>query len=531
MGKDNFAFTIILSLLFVAIIMLVIFSAIKPEPINLEKEDESFYSVEITQDFDKIEHPGYIESDGNVIIVDENGDFQKALDDANPGDIIELKAGAYYEGSFIFPKKDGDEWITIRTSEFENLPEGRVTLKNRNLMPKIAAPPYGPAIKLESGAHNYKIVGLEIMPQDRTYSYGLIVLGENEINEDNLPYNIIIDKSYIHGDSVLGSKRGIALNSKSTSISNSHISDFKSSFQEAQGIAGWNGPGPYKIINNYIEGSTQNVLFGGASPAIKDLVPTNIEILNNHFAKPEKWNKDSPNYDGSSWMVKNIFELKNARNVVIKNNIFENNWVDAQNGYGILFTPRNQDRTSPWVVVENVEFSNNIIRNSHAGVNILGIDDNSPSEQTNRITIKDNLFIDVGDLFLIIGPTDGIIIDHNTALNSGNVITADLGVNDNFVFKNNIIKHNQYGIFGSNYGSGDKAIQKYFPNSKIDNNVFISSENFKEIYSGNNFFVTEEEIKFDEKYVLKTDSNFKNSGTDGKDLGADISLICNILGC
>ena len=47
----------------------------------------------------------------------------------------------------------------------------------------------------------------------------------------------------------------------------------------------------------------------------------------------------------------------------------------------------------------------------------------------------------------------------------------------------------------------------------------------------NNFFVTEEEIKFDEKYVLKTDSNFKNSGTDGKDLGADISLICNILGC
>ena len=38
------------------------------------------------------------------------------------------------------------------------------------------------------------------------------------------------------------------------------------------------------------------------------------------------------------WSVKNLFELKNARNVVIEANIFENHWKESQPGYAIVFT-------------------------------------------------------------------------------------------------------------------------------------------------------------------------------------------------
>ena len=66
----------------------------------------------------------------------------------------------------------------------------------------------------------------------------------------------------------------------------------------------------------------------------------------------------------------------------------ENNWLDAQNGFAVLFTIRNQDGTAPWSVVQDVTFTNNIVRHTGAGVNIMGFDDNFPSQQTSRILIQ-----------------------------------------------------------------------------------------------------------------------------------------------
>ena len=51
-----------------------------------------------------------------------------------------------------------------------------------------------------------------------------------------------VDRCYIHGDAQLGQKRGIALNSANTNISNCYISDIKLVGQDTQAIGGWNGP-------------------------------------------------------------------------------------------------------------------------------------------------------------------------------------------------------------------------------------------------------------------------------------------------
>ena len=82
----------------------------------------------------------------------------------------------------------------------------------------------------------------------------------------------------VRGDPAKGQKRGIALNSASTTIRNSYIGDIKAVGQESQAIAGWNGPGPYTIENNFLEAAGVNILFGGADPAIPDLVPSDITI-------------------------------------------------------------------------------------------------------------------------------------------------------------------------------------------------------------------------------------------------------------
>src|SRR6266540_7161038 len=53
---------------------------------------------------------------GRTIPVPASGDFQPAINQAQPGDIIKLNAGATYTGNFTLPAKSGSGWIVIRSS-------------------------------------------------------------------------------------------------------------------------------------------------------------------------------------------------------------------------------------------------------------------------------------------------------------------------------------------------------------------------------------------------------------------------------
>ncbi|MDO8656678.1 MAG: hypothetical protein Q7K45_05555, partial [Nanoarchaeota archaeon] len=366
-----------------------------------------------------------------------------------------------------------------------------------------------------------------------SYTYGLLFLGVGTELEDQLPHDFIISQSYIHGDPLSGGKRGIALNSRSTTIEKSYFSNWKGIDQDTQAIAGWNGPGPFDITNNYIEAAGENIMFGGAPSVIPELVPADIEIRDNYFSKPLEWNQYSPTYDGSSWIIKNVLELKNARNVHIEHNIIEHSWVQEQSGFAVLLTPRNQDGNQPWTVVEDVTIENNIIRHAAAGINIVGYDDNAPTRRTNNIIIRNNVFTDIGGdmwgrtgpLFQLIGPIDSVTIDHNTAFHQGSIILAEEEPNAQFVFTNNIVHHNQYGIFASSTGSGNAAL-RYFLDAQFSRNIIIDApEQLYSSFTDNYFPASIQDVGIASDYSLSSTSTFKNAGTDGKDIGADVNKI------
>ena len=75
---------------------------------------------------------------------------------------------------------------------------------------------------------------------------------------------------------------------------NSYISDIKAVNADSQAINGYNGAGPFTIENNYLEGAGENVLFGGADPAVTNLVPSNIVLRRNHLFKPLAWRNADP---------------------------------------------------------------------------------------------------------------------------------------------------------------------------------------------------------------------------------------------
>jgi hypothetical protein len=475
---------------------------------------------------------------GATIAVPAGGDVQAALDAAQPGDTITLEAGATYAGTLRLPNKSGDGWITLRTStsDADFIPPGqRATPADAAAMAKIVAPAALPAIVTEPGAHHYRLIGLELAPIDKVDVYVLLQLGDpSDADPGNVPHDIVIDRLYVHGYPDHYLKRCIGLDSARSAVIDSWVSDCHAQGQDAQAIAGFNGPGPFKIVNNYLEGSGENVIFGGATPAIDGLIPSDIEIAQNHLYKPLHWKADDPSYAGIDWSIKNVFELKNAQRVLFRCNVLENNWADSQVGFAVLFTPRGEDGAAPWAVVQDITFVKNLIRGTASGINVLGKDDGGPSGITSRILIQDNLLLDVdgdawgggsGWLYQMLSGAQDIKIDHNTGMQSSSLVVADGDANAGFVFTNNLSPHNDYGVFGSGSSPGNASLSQYFPGATFLKNVIPGADAGS--YPADNFYpATMAEVGFVDAaagdYRLDPASPYAAAGSDGRDCGADL---------
>jgi hypothetical protein len=484
--------------------------------------------------------------DAATITVGPGGNLQAAINSARPGDTVVLTPGATYVGNFTLPAPTGGlQPITIRTALDPRLPLPGNRIKpalHAAILAKIRSSNGLPAIQTALGAHHWRLELLEFGPTADGVGE-IIRLGRGGSDQSTLsivPHNLVIDRCYIHGNPVVGQKRGIALNSASTTIVNSHISDIKAVGIDTQAIGGWNGPGPFLIENNYLEAAGENVMFGGADPKIPGLVPSDITFRLNHLSKPRSWQQQT-------WSVKNLFELKNARRVLVEGNVFEHNWKRDQNGIAIVLIPRNQDGTAPWCVVSDVTFRYNIVRHAGGGFSLTGYDDNYPSQQARNILIQHNLVYDItssdgsSGRFMRIGSGPANVkIEHNTMIQTNEPLyvygrrpDGAYEVVKDFLFANNLTLHNTYGISGEAAGGlGIPTINAYFSGTGVVRNVLAGGEAAR--YPAGNLFpsVTAFLGEFVAgTYRLRTGSPFKNAGTDGTDLGPNMTTLESLTNC
>ncbi|MGC1651168.1 MAG: putative Ig domain-containing protein, partial [Candidatus Sulfotelmatobacter sp.] len=309
---------------------------------------------------------------GKTIRVNAGGDFQAALIDAGCGDTIALQAGATFGGVFYFPQKscDAGHWIIVRTSAPDNSlpPEqtritpcyaGVASLPGRpsfqcsatqNVMAKLVFVKKagdGPVV-FESGANHYRLIGLEI-----TRTAGTSISNLISPDKDAAVDSIVLDRLWVHGTAQDETARGAYLSGiTSVAVIDSFFTDFHCVSKtgaciDAQAIAGGAGDlptGPFKIVDNFLEGSGENIIFGGGAATI---TPTDIEVRRNHLFKPLTWMPGHPGFvggtDGNPFIVKNLFEIKNAQRVLFEANVLENNWGGVgQFGYALELTPKNQ---------------------------------------------------------------------------------------------------------------------------------------------------------------------------------------------
>jgi len=482
---------------------------------------------------------------GKTITLAAGGDFQAALNTAALGDVIVLQAGATYSGPFTLPNKSGSGWIIVRSSASDSSlppPGARVSPSDASAMAKIITPnlqnDWPPAVQTAAGAHHYRFIGIEFTAAPSTYTYNLVQLGWYETDPSQLPHDIIIDRCYVHADPVKGARRGVSLNGNSMAVIDSYVSDFKEVGSDSQGVFGFNGFGPFKIVNNYIEAASENILFGGAAPRIAGLVPSDIEIRHNLFSKPLSWKQGDPSYVGLDYSVKNLLELKIAQRVLIDGNEFKNTWPAAQQGWAILFTPRAESGAAPQAVVQDVTFTNNVIHDVARGFDLAG-SDSAPdnTQRTFRIAVHNNLFYALngasngpGDFItLVANGIPDLSFDHNTVLDTGAIGNIDSGTpSTGFVFQNNIIPHNDYGLT-SPKGVGNPTLTYYFPGAVFQKNVIVTPQ-WGNLYPQNNFFPPSlDQVGFVDlagnNFRLSSSSAYKNAASDGKDLGVDFDAL------
>ena len=482
----------------------------------------------------------YATPSGRTIAVASGGDFQAALKAAHPGDVIALTPGAVFTGNFSLPKKAGSGWIVVRSAALDDklpAPGTRVTPAFTPAMPKILSPNQNPAVYTESGAHHYRFIGVEFGATAGVKEiYSIVAFGGEEATDADTPHDLILDRCFVHGHAQLASRRGVQLNSASSAVIDSHISEIHAVGADSQAVLGYNGPGPFKIVNNYLEAATENIMFGGADPKIRGLVPSDIEIRRNHLFKPLSWRPGDPSFAGVQWTVKNLLELKNAQRVLIEGNLLENVWSTA-----LVLTPRNQNRSAPWSVVQDVSFRNNIVKNVMSGFVVQTSDNEASSQPTKRIAIVNNLWFFTRTFFgMTSGPgpaLDDLLVDHNTAIPGGYSAYFVEGVVPSIVrfrLTNNVIG---FGGYGMTFPKADEEFAKRLPGATIARNALVSISDTADgqgaarnrppaidqaMYTS---FPNAAAAGINADGTLTEKSPSRRAGTDGKDIGVDFDQL------
>jgi hypothetical protein len=360
-------------------------------------------------------------------------ELQAAFNAANPGDVIVLTAGVTYKGTFILPPakpNPQNKYVYVISSEMSALKEGQRINPATDAahMPKLTFPDAyngNQWVLATNGNSSYwRFNGIEFYHSgvgDYAKTGVLVTLGWKDANPDHhyqgywstptsaadLPDHIVFDRVYIHSNLPVNSSDaehycevGIEMSGTNLATVNSHISNMRMGGEEAYAIHLYQGVGPYKIVNNYLEASGINFFSGGGDPTITGSIPSDIEFRGNSVYKNPSWNKAHGFY-----AVKNLLELKNAVRVLIDGNIFDGSpGTTGDYGNGITITPRNQGGKAPWSTVGDVTFTNNIVKNVAVGMKIASNDGNfsnpalsgySPASRLQRLKVSNNAFVNV----------------------------------------------------------------------------------------------------------------------------------------
>jgi len=532
-------------------------------------------------------------SPGKQTQVRADADLTGAVEKAKCGDTLLLPAGAVYEiKDFPAKKCDDDHYITIRTAT----PDSKLPPEGTRISPAWAgvaslpgrppfAQPQGGAAKLmativvrnPSGASvgdHVRFIGIEWTSRADVEINRIVTVDHGD--------HVVFDRNYIHPAEGAEIAKGVGLveSSHHVAVVNSYISGLNcvarmGKCTDASAVGGSRSDDPFgtfKIYNNFLESSGENILFGGAPSKAN---PTDIEIRRNHLFRPMIWKEGEPGYTpspkGTPYIVKNNFELKSGVRVLFEANLAENSWGGfSQRGFSLLLSARSQSSQCPACRVNDITMR--YIRVRHV-VSVFQISNNPAPKQLGGGFPADGGIYSIhdivadglnpnedkgGGLFLLLvsngPPVHDVQIDHVTSFGPGLLLSIQNPEGSdklrNFGITNSVfsIDGPRPPIASAGGGPGSCAsrsqahgpeavLEDCFTPYKFDHNLIIDPKNSNGWPRGNYVVSSPQDAGIrDLKGLVSTDPRLchekgpgcsKNSpgasaASDGRDAGADI---------
>jgi hypothetical protein len=413
-------------------------------------------------------------------------------------------------------------------------------------MAKVSTPNSSPAIEFLANSHNWRLLGLEITTSYVSTTntvYNLVLSdGSSSTSLATMPSYVIFDRIYIHGLSTTNTTRGILMDFASVGIVDSYCDEIHYNGNDSQCFLAYNGPGPFLIQNAFIQAAGENILFGGSDPAIANLVPSDITVVGNLIQKNLAWDGEAAPYN---WVIKNLFELKNAQRVLLDGNFLQYTWSAAQ-AVSVIIRAINQDGNCPWCVVQDVTVTHNLIQHAPGGFTIAGTDpDLSATSGTQRILVQNNVLFDISAVnwgashgwgFQLqpgqVPMLNNLTIDHNTTFidttftssTPAYIYMGDSGVISNAQITNNIANYGWGGIEGNGTAQGTVSLTTWAPGYIYNDMVFINATGASVgTFPSGTYWNTNTGVEFTNylggNYQLTSGSPYHNAGTDGHDIG------------
>lgn len=188
----------------------------------------------------------------------------------------------------------------------------------------------GPAIKVGPNSHAIQIhdvIGMSGTDQS------IFEIGANDLTQttiESTPNDILLDAVDVH---TFRGKRAFAINAANVFMNNCRVEDvFDPARRDSQAIFVGNTPGLITVQGGYYEAASECFLSGGDTLKIPGITRKHFRIFDATFTKKMEWKGTVPS-------VKNIFELKDATDVIIQRCKLFNCWAAAQGGYAFMLTP------------------------------------------------------------------------------------------------------------------------------------------------------------------------------------------------
>ncbi len=384
--------------------------------------------------------------------------LQAALSAARAGDVLCL-VGTHVGNFRLAPRADSG-WVVVRSLDETVAAGQRQRPSLGGSLARVQGVGVSPTLTITGGG--WYLRSLDIAAESTTTVVYTII--------DITGARVVLDRVWVHPPTNRGTQRCVALNGGATAVVHSWLSDCHGKGFDSQAIVGWNGPGPYLIEDNTLEGAGENVMFGGADPSTTGLVPSDITVRRNWIVTPPSWK--------GTWTKKNLFETKNVRRLLLEENVLEHSWPDGQAGEAIVLKAANQGGHCTWCTATDITVRDNLILDVVRPLYVVGKDGAHPIDSAmRRVVIERNWAERFGAQAQLLGVMNGataLTIRGNVLLGAAKndlfVATANKVEATGLVFTDNILTRGTYPLHGCG-----TVITACFPSATISGNAFLGA--------------------------------------------------------